>query len=166
MNAASYAVKEQLGINQASFDRATQNAERLGRLETKVESMVETVRADFTDFRSALKGIQETVGKSRETNWTVIFAGIAIVFALYGAAIQPMNKDLQRLESFVSTLNQSLLERNARLSTMHEELVRTTLTVELQQKLFSEMAVNGSPAADKRLTLLEYQIKTLTAKKP
>lgn len=79
--------------NETRQSYSTENfAERIGVLESSVKGLY----GEFTDIRGTLRTIQESISRSKETNWSVILAGIAIIGSLWLAAIRPITQDIER----------------------------------------------------------------------
>ena len=139
--------------------------ERIGRLETLVESIHE----EQADIRNTLKSIQNTLARSRETNWSVILSGIMVVGAIYAAAIHPLAQDISRsdrnLESLAQTttkkaetLAEAVLVKGVELQKLQTEVAKLAIEQAIDVANLKEVHDNGSPIKDRRLTLIEYQL--------
>jgi len=131
--------------------------ERIARLETSVES----IHAEFGEVRSALSGIQATLAKNRETNWSVIFSGIAIVGAIYAAAIRPIERDLMRQDQAADTISKAVVTRDAVINEIKQTQVIYTNRLGILEDTLRQIRAEGSPITDKRLTILELKTKDL-----
>lgn len=71
---------------------------RVSSLETSVDSLHE----DLVDVKRAMgvgfDRIQTALTSSSRTNWSVIFAGLALVGTVWAAAIRPLTADIGRIE--------------------------------------------------------------------
>ena len=128
--------------------------ERLGRLETSVENL----HNEFTDIRGTLREIQSALGRSRETNWSVIFAGIAVAGSLYAAAIRPLAQDIERQANEKAVIAQAVVAQTERFGKAENSITSIEARLAQMSEFEREMKVTGSPGADKRLSLLEYQL--------
>lgn len=161
-------------INMTTHDR-NNHAERIGRLETSVEGL----HQEFSEVKLSLKAIQDAVGKSKETDWGVVFSGIGLIVVLYAAAIRPMQNDLDRVSATIALheskelvnakdLRDDLALKDTLLATQRADFVRQEELVRSLKEKLDHVEERGSPIADKRLTLLELQLGQLLeqAKKP
>ena len=128
--------------------------ERLGRLETSVENL----HNEFTDIRGTLREIQSALGRSRETNWSVIFAGIAVAGSLYAAAIRPLAQDIERQTAEKAVIAQAVLTQTERVSRAENSMARLDAVVSTLQEANKELKDHGLAGADRRLSLLEYRL--------
>ena len=135
-------------------EQENNHAERIGKLETAFSALA-------TDVRD-IKRIVSDIGKPNLSNW--IAAGsfiLAFGVVIYGAAIHPLNQDIARHEMAADKLALAVISQDVKTSKMENDIVRLSdrqLTVMETLKRFDS---EGSAAADKRLMLLEYQMKLL-----
>ena len=133
------------------------DSERIGRLETAIEGLAE----EFHELRVVLKSVQEKLSGTRETNWTVVISAMALLGALYAAAIRPLETDAQRQQNTAAELAKAVILQNERLNSL------TTAQAEIKTRLAGvekdtdEIRIGGSPGADKRLNLIEYRLDHL-----
>ena len=129
--------------------------ERLSRLETTMEG----VHAELSDIRSGIKSIQESQSRSKETNWSVIFSGLAIVGALYAASIRPLEKDIMRQEKGSTELALAVIVKEEKIQSLRTEIAELKLQSETIKDEFKQFKVFGTPVLDKRISLLEESVK-------
>ena len=92
--------------------------ERLGRVETSIDSL----RSDFSELRMTLRTIQEAISRGRETNWGTVFAGLAIVGAIYAAAIRPLSADIMRQERNAETLAHAVIVKEEKIADLQRRM--------------------------------------------
>ena len=124
------------------------DGERISRLETSVEGLHD----EFRDLRMTLKSIQDSVTRSRETNWPLVFSGLMLIGSLYAAAIRPLEGKLAetdaRFDSFAQAGSPALERRIL--------VLETELRIRADE--LSYIREHGSPITDKRLALLEHEM--------
>ena len=110
----------------------------------------------------------QQLADSGKTNWSLIVAagGLFLSFGLvmWGAAIHPLSQDISRQELGSDKLALAVIAQDLKSSKLENDVVRLsdrqTTVMETLKRFDSE----GSAAADKRLMLLEYQMKQLKQK--
>jgi hypothetical protein len=140
---------------QGMINIAENNSQRLTRLETTMES----VSSELSDIRIGLKGIQESLGRSRETNWSVIFSGLAIIGALYAASIRPLENDINRQDRKAMELAEAVKLKDVLIQALRTDTSGLDLRVEALQEACKEMKEHGTPTVDKRLAIIESKLK-------
>jgi hypothetical protein len=131
--------------------------ERISHLETSVEG----IKGSLNEIRNSLIGLQETLGKSKETNWTVIFAGAAVIGSLYAAAIRPLTIDIERQSHAAETLAVAVVASDTKISDARGEILKLDALVDQNRRTLEEIKKDGTPEADKRLLLVEYRLDKL-----
>ena len=128
--------------------------ERIGRLEVSVESL----HGEFVDIRSSLGQIRDVLSRSKETNWSVVFAGVAVAGSLYAAAIRPLSHDIERQERQAVELAKAVSLQNEMQFANKNEMSRRSSEFESLKNEFDYVKEHGSPITDKRLTILEMGV--------
>lgn len=128
--------------------------ERISRLETAMDG----IHVELGDIKGALRAITDLVSRGRETNWSVVFGGIAIVIALYGSAIRPLEMEAKRQQDYQAKLAEAVIVANDKRSLLENEMVRIKGDLAAAQSSIKSIAEFGSPITDRRLTLLEFQL--------
>ena len=82
--------------------------ERIARIEASQDAL----RAEFVIFREELHVIAEKVSGGRETNWQNWIGAVLIAFAIYAAAIHPMQQDADRIQADAKSLATAVLVQN------------------------------------------------------
>lgn len=131
------------------------NNERIGRLETAVEG----IQSEFGEIRQTLSDIQRTLGKSKETNWSVVFAGLAIVGSLYGTAIRPLENRIDEEHTHAKDISDALLKQSEKFSGIESSIVQLQSASADSAQHIKEIYERGSPITDKRLSLLEWRLE-------
>lgn len=131
------------------------NGERIGRLETSVESL----HGEFSDLKETLGEIQKSINRAQRTDWQTIFAGLIVVGALYASAIRPIETNVQRTDNAATKLAEAVITANEKVSRI--DVGQQINQAELDRAIhdIKEIRDNGSPITDKRLTILESKIK-------
>lgn len=129
--------------------------ERLSRLETTVEALHD----DFADVRGVLKDIQGSLARGRETNWSVIFAGLAVVGSLYAAAIRPLSQEIERSQHTAETLSQAVVLQNGKIESNTMETAKLGVMLDAMTTTISRIERDGSPITDRRLSVIEHELK-------
>ena len=127
--------------------------ERIGRLETAVDGL----HAEFTDIRFTLRTIQDSVSRSRETNWGVVLAGLAVAGSLYAAAIRPLEQEVIRQRGEATDIAHAVVRQDERASAVVAKLDGVVADSVWLKAQLADVRDHGSPIMDKRLTLLEYR---------
>jgi hypothetical protein len=124
--------------------------ERIARLETSVEA----IHSEFLEVRSSLAAIQNTLAKSRETNWSVIFAGVAIIGATYAAAIRPIDRYIERQQSVSVELAKAVSAKDIIIGELRNKMTQGTSEIGSIRKELDLIRKEGSPITDKRMNLI------------
>lgn len=140
--------------------RDSSNDERIGRLETSVESL----HAEFNDIRVTLRTIQESISRSKETNWSVIFAGIAIIGSLWLAAIRPITQDIERQNAIAKDIATAVLVKEEKITTQRIDFEKLAKDLDSVRVQLNDTRTSGSPITDKRLSLLEFRLNEMEKK--
>jgi hypothetical protein len=133
------------------------NDERIGRLETSVEGL----HSEFSDIRITLRTIEAAISRSKETNWSVILAGIAIVGSLWLAAIRPITQDIERQNATAKDIATAVLVKEEKITAQRIDFERLSKDVESLQSLVTGVHKGGSADVAGRLSLLEFQLKEM-----
>ena len=131
------------------------NNERIGRLETSVESFHE----EIGEVRGTLKDIVRMLNRSKETNWGVILAGVAIAGSIYAAAIRPLEKEIERQERGALEIARAVVVAGEKTSQADNQIVRLNADLTVAKERLERIYNFGSPVADKRMTLLEWRLE-------
>lgn len=124
----------------------TEVFERLGRLETSVESLA-----------SSVKALADSYASSRQTNWGVVASFAVVVLALYAAAISPIHADVERAAAGAERLASAVLLQNDNIQKLQIEQALQHGDAERLRADFNAVRDQGSPITDKRLAILEYK---------
>jgi preprotein translocase subunit SecF len=135
------------------------HSERLGRLETWSLGLDKEFVSFRTEVRASLAEISDKLGKSRETNWSVVFSGMAIVIAIYASAIRPLNKDMDRQEHSSETLALAVLQKEAKINEQGMKLEHFSELASLNRERLNTIEKAGTPESNLRLTVLEERTK-------
>jgi predicted nucleic acid-binding Zn-ribbon protein len=119
-------------------------AERLGRLETSVETLHESIDG----LQRAIASLEAKIGLSGQTNWGVVVSLGMVLVSLWAATINPLKQELDRREPI-------FVEHDSRLKVIETLISRNTLRIDLLDQQLTDIRDHGSPITDKRLTLIE-----------
>jgi prefoldin subunit 5 len=99
------------------------HGQKIAALETSVKSL----HGELGEIKAAVSSIATTLQNTRETNWATIFAGVAVlvsvIAALWAAAINPLNHDLDRLASEKEKLAEAVLVQNNKMQDLKDQVV-------------------------------------------
>lgn len=129
-------------------------SERLGRLETTVEAL----HGELSEIRSSLRDIGNAVGKSKETNWSIVFSGAMLVGGIYAAAIAPLNADMQRQERSAGALAEAVVTRAQETVGLQAAAVELRVKVDSMSSRLKQLEDNGSPITDRRISIIETRL--------
>ena len=139
------------------------HGERIGRLETSQEQFQKVVEDQFIEIRRTLNAIQNSLSRSKETNWFLVIAimgmAVTLIGALWASAIRPINQDIERSQRDAATLAAAVVTKGELIADHSATLVKLASQLEVLQSQFQDVYAKGSPITDKRLTLLEHQMK-------
>lgn len=135
------------------------NGERIGKLEASFDSFKETYHSDITEVRGALKAIQSTLGASGKINYGLLLSAIVVLLALYGAAIRPLETSSEQLRIFAKEQATAVLVQNITLQQLALSQTKTDERLISLQSAFDIIRREGTPIVDKRLSLIEFQLK-------
>ena len=141
-------------MRQRDIVNATER-ERIGKLETAMDG----IRFEFTEVKSTLLEIQKSLSRSQRTDWQTIFAGLIVVGALYASAIRPIESNVARTDSAATKLAEAVIVQNDKINNLAVEQRMIDAKLERAIKDIAEVQSNGSVAADKRISILETQMK-------
>lgn len=114
--------------------------ERLATVETQIKN----ISTELAGIWKVLNQIQDTLNKSNKTDWQTIFAGLVVVGALFGfvwgAAIHPINMDVERTSQSSATLAQAVVIRDERFN----------------EEKYSRLKDQAD--MDKRIAVIEFQL--------
>ncbi|HUD75562.1 MAG TPA: hypothetical protein VMQ76_10850 [Terracidiphilus sp.] len=150
-----------------SEEQHNDHAERLGKLETAV-SGIWTV---LDKLQKGQEEIQHTISDSGKTNWPVLIGTVVAVAGLllsmavvmYGAAIHPLNQDIERADKSAVVLADAVRSQDSKIVNLQ---ILTARIQDHQEVVLDELKrfdKDGS-AADKRLTVIEWQLAHATNK--
>jgi archaellum component FlaC len=137
--------------------RDIDNNERIGRLETSVEGL----QKQFDSFGKSLANIEHSISRGKETNWSVIFAGIAIVGSLWLAAIRPITQDIERGNGAAKDIATAVLVKEEKITQQRIDFEKLSKDVSQLRELLTDTRLAGSPITDKRLTLIEFRLNEM-----
>ena len=142
--------------------RDDKSNERISRLETAVEGF----HGELGEIRDTLKGITATLSRSRETNWSVVFAGLMVSGSIYAAAIRPLEKGLERQTTDAAILAQAVVSAGDKREAMNTTMTRMISEQETLKGEVKNIQENGSHSMDKRISILEFLLKEVRDKHP
>jgi len=131
--------------------------ERVSRLETSVASIHDEVRRVEQTMNVGFRDIQQTLTQSGRTNWNAIFTGVALVIAIWAAAIRPVQSDVTRLEGAVTGLATTANANYLQIAVNTAELARLGLEM-------PKLRLGPDPASDVRLSVLETKLGIIPRK--
>jgi hypothetical protein len=141
-------------------DQANQrnsNEERIGVLESSVKGLYN----EFSEIRETLRRIQDAISRSKETNWGVILAGIAIVGSLWLAAIRPITQDIERQTSTAKDIATAVLVKEEKITQQRIDFEKLSKDVTALQRDLADTRSTGAPFTDKRLALVEFELRQI-----
>jgi hypothetical protein len=147
-------------------------AERISVHETEITSLKGQVSAIF----NKLDRIETLIGDSKKTNWGLIVSvigvgisavgGIIVLAVAFNAArVVPLENEIARTQSEASILAAAKLEQDRAVFALQKNLAEHETVDSFTQATLKEFAIKGTPETDKRLTLLEYRLQQLEAKR-
>ena len=143
-------------------EQENDHAERLGKLETAFTNIAAAVNR----LEQGQERIFQQLADSGKTNWSLIVAagGLLLSFALvlWGAAIHPLSQDIARQEAGSDKLALAVIAQDIKSSKLETDIVRLSDRQAAVMETLKRFDNEGSAAADKRLTLLEYQMNHAT----
>lgn len=137
--------------------RDIDNNERIGRLETSVEGL----QKQFDSFGKSLANIEHSISRGKETNWSVIFSGIAIVGSLWLAAIRPITQDIERGNGAAKDIATAVLVKEEKITQQRIDFEKLSKDVSQLRELLTDTRLADSPITDKRLTLIEFRLNEM-----
>jgi hypothetical protein len=125
----------------------------------KVESQIDTLTTGFVTLNAKVDKIFDVVNRSQKTDWQTIFAGLIVVGALYASAIRPIENEVSRADLTSNKLADAVIIQNDKINEL--EITAKVQSIEIENGLSGqkEIIANGTPGADKRLTVLEKQLE-------
>jgi len=123
----------------------------VGNLHTDLSEVKQQMSAGFRDIQSVLSNY----GKP---NWTIIFGGIALIMAIWAAAIYPMQQTLDRHERQAETLAQAVVDQNKTIDAMSVQQAINQSRISALEVTVTETRLYGSPATGRRLSLIESKL--------
>lgn len=126
---------------------------------TKLETSIANIEGDLGGIKSAINAIGDKLSRGRETNWSVVFAGVIVVLALYAAAIRPLNIDIDRQVAQAGDIAKAVLEQNKMTGEMKNEVTKLQIEVAFLRTELDYIKDNGAPITDKRLTVIENKLQ-------
>ena len=133
-------------------------SERVSALEVGVENTRKDVASLKVTVEDGLDKVQQALLATRTTNWSVVMAGIAVVLALYAAAIRPVESDIARQEIEAKTVAAAVLEQNRLLSKHEVDIARANERIAALRVDMATIVAEGTPVLDRRLSILEYRL--------
>ena len=135
--------------------------ERLSALEAESRN----TKSQITSIFTKLDHIENMLGQTQKTNWSLIFSVVALVGALWAAAIHPLNADQERAEKNAVVLADAVTVQNQVINTLKvSEAIQDSAISDLR-KTQADFNDKGSPALDRRISLLELK-SSMAEKKP
>jgi len=132
-------------------------AERVSSLETSVKGLFAQLEDVKRTMADGFADIQSTLRASGRTNWSVIFAGVGLVVAVYAAAVRPIMADVSRIELDSKTLALAVVEQNKRLQAIEVQVMVNTAALKVITADLERIRNEGSPITDRRLSILEMR---------
>jgi len=120
-----------------------------------LETDSHNTKAQISNIFSKLEHIETMLGQSNKTNWTVIFSTLALVGAMWAAAIHPLNADLDRHARDAESLATAVLKQNEQINTLRTSEAIQDASITDFKKTQEKFEGSGSPALDKRISVLE-----------
>jgi hypothetical protein len=138
------------------------HAERIGKLETAVNG----IWSVLDKLQKGQDEIQHAIADSGRTNWPVLIGTVVAVLGLllsmavvmYGAAIHPLNQDIERDDKSASVLAEAVKVHEAKMVNLEIQIARQQDRQEVLIEAVKRFDSQGSAAADKRMSLMEYQM--------
>ena len=146
-------------------DMSEQNlnvGERIGRLETTVEGFHD----QFRQISITLGKIQDALAVGKQTNWSLVIAGLFLVLAIWAAAIHPINQDVERQAVAASDLAKAVLIQNSTISEINGTLKENSTRQINDEKEIDLIRTQGSPVVASRLSILEYRMDEIQPAPP
>jgi hypothetical protein len=123
-----------------------------------LEKSVVDLHEDFSDVKKALADIQEVMRTGGRTNWTVIFAGIALLLAVWAAAIRPLAQDIDRIDEGTKSTLLITKDLTSQVNTQQVQIqINSSSFINIQKQL-DDIHAHGSPITDRRLALIEQKM--------
>lgn len=135
----------------------------------KLSESVATHTAELTGIKGelnqvwiTLKEIQSSLNRSGKTDWMVILTGLMVIGALYGAAIHPLDSNVQRVEATqkddASKLATAVLEQNKTIQEAFTVSIRHENQINNLMESVKRIEDKGSESANIRITLIEWRL--------
>ena len=127
-----------------------------------LEDAVGNLHSDLAEVRSTMvagfKELQSAITKKDQTNWSVIFAGCALVGSIYYAAVHPINDDIIRLGNINEKVSNILEKTNDKISSLNEQQSRFDSQLEFLRQEVYQIRDKGSPITQARLAVIENKL--------
>ena len=142
---------------------------RVSVLETSVEQLHGQVAAMSRQMNEGFDKLYSSISAAGRTNWGLILSAAALLFTLggvmYSGAIRPLEKDIERQTRVAETLASAVLVKEEKIGTMRERLGELAKDTQNQldglRERQAELRTNGSPVLERRISLLESDLKAL-----
>lgn len=137
----------------------TSDSERIGKLEVSVSG----IHNELAEIRTSIRGIADAIGKASTPNMGVMVAGagliVSLFFTLYGAAIHPIAREQDRLARDARDLADAVRRKDVEIRDLRSENVKHETLISYMGQRLESIEQNGSAPMDRRLSLIELQMK-------
>lgn len=143
----------------------TSDSERIGKLEVSVAG----IHDELAEIRTSIRGIADAISKASTPNMGLIVAGagliISLFFTLYGAAIHPISREQDRLARDARELADAVVRKDIEIRDIRSENVKHETLLNFMTQRLRTLEENGSAPMDRRLSLIELQLRMHNAPK-
>ncbi len=134
------------------------HGERIANLESSVKSIASSIES----MSKKIDILSETVAMRSQTNWVTIFTGLGVVVTMgamfWGAAINPINKDVDRAAMDAGKLALAVVKSDENFNTLQYRVGEIATLQKMDEKAIAYMQEHGTAESDKRSTVLEFQM--------
>jgi len=132
-----------------------------------MKTAINGIQQSLGELQSGQKEISKILSDAGKTNWPILIGTVVAVMGLllsmavvmYGAAIHPLNQDITRNEANAATLALAVNEQNKAIQTVQMVQARHSDQLDTVREAVKRFDEQGSAAADKRLTLIEWRLE-------
>ena len=136
--------------------------ERVSSLEANVAAIKGQINDLQATITTGLANINVRMDRDGKTDWQTIIIGIGLIITCWAAAVRPINADVERQDKNAAVLADAVKVQDLILTSLKvaDESQRKDI-VQLQD-LAKVYNATGSPAADRRLTVVEWRLDHAT----